>query len=358
MLSDKKEVLKAELEDGYGRIANLLLEALSMSKLNGKQMSICLFIIRRTYSWGKKSDKITLKEFALACDSSETYISKQLNKLIKWKVIKRSNYSPGRVPVYEINTKVEEWDKGCLNVQGLLKNIENNIYVGNTLEQIGKGCTNGKGLNKNTKQGLNKRTRVVMVQNIENTNVEPCLKENNKENINNIITTTTIDDPLTETGNDNPVADMDADSIQQHDLVAQIGADPIKQDQESVAPVGAAPTKQVSPVEKIERAYLKIRNRPMCSSKDMIDIVNVYEKYKDIDFILGVMKTTAEENKARNGRITINSFSYFMPIFQDEWNKRKAREEGVKYGPTPRDSRKNFKFDKSQFLWNGGENSL
>lgn len=339
MSNDKKEVLKAELEDGYGRVANLLLEALSMSKLNGKQMSICLFIIRRTYSWGKKSDEITLKEFALACDSSETYMSKQLKQLIEWKVIKRKNYSPGKIPEYEINTRVDQWDKGCLNIQGLNENIRQGLY-------------------NQARVPLNKRTRVVQGQTIENTEIEGCPKENIKENINKYIITTTIKDESLKTGNSNPVADMDADSIQQDDLVAQIGADPIKQDQESVAPVGAAPTKQVSPVEKIERAYLKIRNRPMCSSKDMIDIVNVYEKYKDIDFILGVMKTTAEENKARNGRITINSFSYFMPIFQDEWNKRKAREEGVKYGPTPRDSRKNFKFDKSQFLWNGGENSL
>ncbi|SDX90249.1 replication protein [Tepidimicrobium xylanilyticum] len=355
-MSNDKEVLKAELEDGYGRIANLLLEALSMFKLNGKQMSICLFIMRRTYSWGKKSDEITLKEFASACDSSETYMSKQLKQLIDWKVVKRKNYSPGKVPEYEINTRVEEWDKGCINVQGLLKNIENNIYVGNTLEQKDKGCTNGKRLNEKTKQGLNKRTRVAMVQNVENAEVEGCLKENIKENINNIITT--IDNQPQKTGNDNPVTDMDADSIQQDNLVAPIGADPIKQDKESVAPVGAAPTKQISPVEKIERAYLKIRNRPMCSSKDMIDIVDVYEKYKDINFILGVMKTTAEENKARNGRITINSFSYFMPIFEEEWEKKQVKKEAVKNGSTSKNSRKNFKFDKSQFLWNGGEDSL
>ena len=48
MPEGQDKILKAELEDGYGRIANLLLEALALSNLNGKQMSICLFIIRRT----------------------------------------------------------------------------------------------------------------------------------------------------------------------------------------------------------------------------------------------------------------------------------------------------------------------
>ncbi len=340
MSNENKEVLKAELEDGYGRVANLLLEALSMSKLNGKQMSICLFIIRRTYSWGKKSDEITLKEFALACDSSETYMSKQLKQLIEWKVIKRKNYSPGKIPEYEINTRVDQWDKGCLNVQGLNENIRQGLY-------------------NQARVPLNKRTRVDQGQAIENTDVEGCSKENIKENIKkDIITTTNINNQLSETGNNDPVADMDADSIQQDDLVAPIGADPIKQDQKPVAQVGAGPTKQVNPVQKIERVYLQIRKRPMCSSKDLGDIVEAYEKYKDTDFIIRVMKTASEENKTRNRRLTINSFSYFMPIFEEEWNKRKAREKGDKYGPTPRNSRKNFKFDKSQFLWNGGENSI
>lgn len=335
MSDDKKEVLKAELEDGYGRVANLLLEALSMSKLNGKQLSICLFIIRRTYSWGKKSDEITLKEFALACDSSETYMSKQLNQLIKWKVIKRENYSPGKVPEYEINTRVDQWDKGCLNVQGLNENIRQGLY-------------------NQARVPLNKRTRVDLNQTIESTDVEGHPKENIKENRKKDIITITIDDQLSRTGKSNPVADMDADSIQQDDLVAPIGADPIKQDIESVAQVGAVPTKRISPVGKIERAYLQIRNRPMCSGKDMIDIVDVYEKYQDIDFIIKVMKTASEENKTRNGRLTINSFSYFMPIFEEEWNKRKAREKGDKYGSASRDSRKSVKFDKNKFLWNGG----
>ena len=325
MSNENKEVLKAELEDGYGRVANLLLEALSMSKLNGKQMSICLFIIRRTYSWGKKSDEITLKEFALACDSSETYMSKQLKQLIEWKVIKRKNYSPGKIPEYEINTRVDEWDKGCLNIQGLNENIRQGLY-------------------NQARVPLNKRTRVDQGQAIENTDVEGCSKENIKENIKkDIITTTNINNQLSETGNNDPVADMDADSIQQDDLVA---------------PIGAGPTKQVNPVQKIERVYLQIRKRPMCSSKDLGDIVEAYEKYKDTDFIIRVMKTASEENKTRNGRLTINSFSYFMPIFEEEWNKQKAREKGGKHGSTPRNSRKNFKFDKSQFLWNGGENPL
>lgn len=182
-------------------------------------------------------------------------------------------------------------------------------------------------------------------------------KKDNKENKDIYITTTEEEQP--KTGNDNLVAPIDADSIKQDNKpVTDIGADPIQQEEKSVARVGADTTKQINPVEEIERCYLKIRNRNMCSSKDMFDIVEVYEKYKNPNFIIETMKIAARENKARNGRLTINSFSYFMPIFQEEWEKLNIQKEGAKSGSTSRNSRKDFKFDKSQFLWNGGESGI
>lgn len=309
MSENASEILKAELEDGYGRIANLLLEALSMSKLNGKQMSICLFIIRRTYSWGKKSDEIALKEFALACDSSETYMSKQLKQLIEWKVVKRKNYSPGKVPEYEINTRVDEWDKGCLNVQGLNENIKQGLY-------------------NQARVPLNKRTRVVQGQSIENTSVEECLKESIKENRNKD-TTNNIANKYTKTGS--------------KDI--------------SVADMGAGPIQQDSPCSQIEEYYfLKVKRR--CSGKDFNDIYKTYQKYKDLDFIFKVMDMAVERNIKTHGRLTINSFNYFEQIFEEEWEKEKIKKEVVKNGSIAANSKQNIKFDKSKFLWNGGENSI
>ena len=46
-----RDNLKADCEDGFTRIANLILEALALAKLNGTQKGICFFIFRRTYGW-------------------------------------------------------------------------------------------------------------------------------------------------------------------------------------------------------------------------------------------------------------------------------------------------------------------
>lgn len=129
MAKGDREIFKADTEDGYTKIADLLLEALAMAKLNGVQKGICLFLWRRTYGWDQKKDQISLKEFAQACDTSEPYISRQLKQLIQWKVITRTSYEPGKVPGYTFNTRVAQWDKGCINVQGLSECIIQGLYI-------------------------------------------------------------------------------------------------------------------------------------------------------------------------------------------------------------------------------------
>lgn len=141
MAKGDREILKADTDDGYTKIADLLLEALAMSKLNGVQKGICLFLWRRTYGWEQKEDQISLKEFAQACDSEESYMSKQLKQLVVWNVILRTSYQPGKIPTYAFNTRVDQWNKGCLNRQGLSE------------------CTR-QGLFKRTRQGLSDQTRV------------------------------------------------------------------------------------------------------------------------------------------------------------------------------------------------------
>lgn len=123
-----REILKADLDDGYTKIANLLLEALAIAKLSSTQKGICLFLMRRTYGWGKAEDAISLGEFATACGTSQPYISRQIKDLLKKQVIIRVTYEPGKTPVYTFNTRVADWDKGCINVQGLHEYARQGLY--------------------------------------------------------------------------------------------------------------------------------------------------------------------------------------------------------------------------------------
>ena len=134
--------------------------------------------------------------------------------------------------------------------------------------------------------------------------------------------------------------------------VAHVDADSTKQIKEPVAPVSADLTKQDDSLSKIENYYLQeVRKQIMCSSNDRQDMIRVYETYKDIDFILSVLKRATEDNIARNGKCKINSFSYFIPILEDRWEDR---TKGVgKDEPNRTDSQKGPGYNLEEFLWTG-----
>lgn len=49
----------ADIDDGYTRIANELLEAVMAADLTARQLKVVLAVIRKTYGFGKKFDRIT-----------------------------------------------------------------------------------------------------------------------------------------------------------------------------------------------------------------------------------------------------------------------------------------------------------
>jgi DNA replication protein DnaD len=177
-------------------------------------------------------------------------------------------------------------------------------------------------------------------------------------NDNNIYTAITIiEDELQKTGNINPVAPVDADSAKQDEtdktteFLNNIYAD----------------VENEGPLEKIENHYKKIIGRPVIGSNDLQEILQAYEKYKDPDFIISCMNQATENNKQRYGRITITSFRYFKKVIDDEWQKRQLRKKANNIVPikggdavgsdrqgNSREDKKNIKFDKTKFLYNGG----
>lgn len=54
----KQESRMAELENGYLRLANQIQDALCIVELSGREFRVLNAIVRLTYGWSKKSDRI------------------------------------------------------------------------------------------------------------------------------------------------------------------------------------------------------------------------------------------------------------------------------------------------------------
>lgn len=140
-----RDILKADPEDGTTPIANLLLEALAIAKLSGKEKGIILYLWRRTYGWDKdgkrlKEKAISLGEFGKVCHSDNATVSKLLSGLVKRNILKREFAGPGKGYTYSMNTRVAEWDKGCINLQ-LLRELSIQPLVKKTTQPLVKNTT-------------------------------------------------------------------------------------------------------------------------------------------------------------------------------------------------------------------------
>lgn len=105
---NKHNMASPQVENGYTRIANELYEQLYKLKVNRDSLRIILFIIRKTYGWGKKRDKIALSQFSNELNIDRTGVCRTLNKLETMKIIIRIQDDNGNE--YEINKNYEEWN--------------------------------------------------------------------------------------------------------------------------------------------------------------------------------------------------------------------------------------------------------
>ena len=122
-------------ENGLTPIANELLDAIIMTHFSPTEYTIILVIIRKTYGWNKKTDRISYTQFEEATGISRRHISPALHGLIKRNIITRQgdNYNLE----YGIQKDYELWE----NPPKIITKIGNEIVTENSNESLPKSVT-------------------------------------------------------------------------------------------------------------------------------------------------------------------------------------------------------------------------
>lgn len=94
----------AQLEDGYTRLANDLLDAVMCSGLPETELCILMAVWRKTYGYSKKLDWISNEQFEEMVDKHHTHCSTAKNNLIRKKVLIQEGRKVG------MNTHISEWE--------------------------------------------------------------------------------------------------------------------------------------------------------------------------------------------------------------------------------------------------------
>jgi len=95
-------------ENGYTRISNEIMEALYLLDINIEAMKIIIFILRKTYGYHKKKDRISLSQFKKALKKEKKHICRNIKKLTTMKIIIKIQSDDGTE--YEFNKNYEEWE--------------------------------------------------------------------------------------------------------------------------------------------------------------------------------------------------------------------------------------------------------
>ncbi|HCR0223096.1 TPA: replication protein [Klebsiella aerogenes] len=99
-----KEVRVADLDDGYARVANELLDAIMASGLSETELCIILAVWRKTYGFGKSSDWISNEQFEQMILKHRTHCSTAKNRLVQKKILIQQGRKVG------MNTNISEWE--------------------------------------------------------------------------------------------------------------------------------------------------------------------------------------------------------------------------------------------------------
>lgn len=83
------DVANPQKEDGYTPIAHTILEALATHVISPDEWRVLMVILRKTYGWNKKTDSISLSEFARITGITRNHVSRVICKLASRNIIYR-----------------------------------------------------------------------------------------------------------------------------------------------------------------------------------------------------------------------------------------------------------------------------
>lgn len=98
-----------QLENGYTRVANEILEALISHRLSGQEYQIVLFVIRKTYGFGKSRDLISMGQIAVATGINRAKVATLLKGLYAKNILGVTQKDNSFINCLQLSKDHEQW---------------------------------------------------------------------------------------------------------------------------------------------------------------------------------------------------------------------------------------------------------
>lgn len=149
-----------QVEDGYTKIANELLDAMCRVQLSGQQWKVLHAIIRKTYGWNQKADWISGSQIAQMTGLNRIDVCQALHVLRQRRIILRDHKLTGVQKDYAMWLDVTQ--TGNVTQMG---NTNTVTETGNTVTEIGNKMLPKQAHTKDTKTPIQKKERATQFSN-------------------------------------------------------------------------------------------------------------------------------------------------------------------------------------------------
>ncbi|HAN6310988.1 TPA: replication protein [Escherichia coli] len=140
----------ADIDDGYTRFANELLEAIASADLTARQLKVMLAYVRKTYGFNKKTDRIADEQIAQLTGLSRQNVNKAKKELISMNCLFMDGNQIG------VNREVSAWQfSKCLQVSNFVSKLETKNVAKLETHNVSKLETHKRHSLK-TKENINK----------------------------------------------------------------------------------------------------------------------------------------------------------------------------------------------------------
>lgn len=109
-----------QIENGYVKIANELIEQFSKLKLNGSEWQVLMVVIRKTWGFNKIEDEISLSQFVLLTGLNRSQVCKSINSLVSKLILGIKNDT--HTNKYFISKDYDKWIKVVSKMTPSIKN--------------------------------------------------------------------------------------------------------------------------------------------------------------------------------------------------------------------------------------------
>lgn len=98
-----------QIEDGYTKIANELLEIIYKAPFNATQLKIMLCVVRFTYGFRRKTGKLSISYIATAINRDYRNVQREINNLVDLNILISEKNSSTSCRKLGINKKYNTW---------------------------------------------------------------------------------------------------------------------------------------------------------------------------------------------------------------------------------------------------------